>query len=299
MKPSRSRPDADLYLRKIGSSKLLPHPTRTVITYRTDTTQRAPANRRALRACCSWGMSSPDDLLPPRVEHCSMLRGGQATGSLVRASFIEIMQMAAVDSRVGAEGLQERGDDSDAREAPVERTCEVRRWLAPRHRHGESMQASSRPLTGAVGDALCPQDEAGADAMRDNGDIRERPAKIEALFARGATAGERAAAGAALQRLKARLDPSANRPQEPEIELQYSLPDVWSVRLFVAVCRKHCVRPYRYPRQRRTTVMVRARKCEFQTTIAAEFNNASQGACGVPRADGRAPHQQRDGVGRR
>jgi hypothetical protein len=117
-----------------------------------------------------------------------------------------------------------------------------------------------------------PRTKQGADAMRDNGDIRERLAKIEALFARGATAGERAAAGAALQRMKARLDPSANRPQEPEIELQYSLPDVWSVRLFVAVCRKHGVRPYRYPRQRRTTVMVRARKREFETTIAAEFN---------------------------
>jgi hypothetical protein len=136
MKPSRSRPDADLFLRKSAIKNCF-HPTRTVITYRMDTTQRAPANRRAFRACCSWGMSSPDDLLPPRVEDCGMMRGGQATGSLVRASFIEIMQMAAVDSRVGAEGLQEREDDSDAREAPVERTCEVRRWLAPRHRHGE------------------------------------------------------------------------------------------------------------------------------------------------------------------
>jgi hypothetical protein len=42
--------------------------------------------------------------------------------------------------------------------------------------------------------------------MRDREDIRERLAKLEALFARGATAGERAAAGAALERLQARLD---------------------------------------------------------------------------------------------
>ena len=81
--------------------------------------------------------------------------------------------------------------------------------------------------------------------MRDHGDIRERLAKLEALFARGATAGERAAAGAALERLQARLDLAGPAAEEPEIELQYSLPDVWSVRLFVALCRKHGVQPYR------------------------------------------------------
>jgi len=108
--------------------------------------------------------------------------------------------------------------------------------------------------------------------MRSDGDIRERLAKLEALFARGATAGERAAAGAALERLQARFDLAApEAEEEPEIELQYSLPDVWSVRLFVALCRKHGVKPYRYPRQRRTTVMVRVRKAAFERTIGAEF----------------------------
>jgi len=37
--------------------------------------------------------------------------------------------------------------------------------------------------------------------MGEHRDIRERLAKLEALFARGATAGERAAAGAAMGRL--------------------------------------------------------------------------------------------------
>jgi len=107
--------------------------------------------------------------------------------------------------------------------------------------------------------------------VRNAGDIRERLEKLEALFARGATAGERAAAGAALERLQSRLDLSEQAADEPEIELQYSLPDVWAVRLFVALCRKHGVKPYRYPRQRRTTVMVRVRKTSFERTIAAEF----------------------------
>ena len=106
-------------------------------------------------------------------------------------------------------------------------------------------------------------------------DIRDRLAKLEALFARGATEGERAAAGAALERMQARLDlgGGGTSKAEPEIEMQYSLPDVWAVKLFVALCRKHGVKPYRYPRQRRTTVMVRVRKAEFEHTIAAEFQS--------------------------
>lgn len=106
-------------------------------------------------------------------------------------------------------------------------------------------------------------------------DIRDRLAKLEALFARGATEGERAAAGAALERMQARLDlgGGGTAKAEPEIEMQYSLPDVWAVKLFVALCRKNGVKPYRYPRQRRMTVMVRVRKAEFERTIAAEFQS--------------------------
>jgi hypothetical protein len=109
--------------------------------------------------------------------------------------------------------------------------------------------------------------------MQGSKEIAERLAKLEALFARGATEGERAAAGAAMERLQARLDlgKSAARA-EPEIELQYSLPDVWALRLFIALCRKAGVRPYRYARQRRTTVMVRVRQSEFERTVMAEFN---------------------------
>ena len=109
--------------------------------------------------------------------------------------------------------------------------------------------------------------------MQGSKDIADRLAKLEALFARGATEGERAAAGAAIERLQARLDLNEAAPgSEPEIELQYSLPDVWALRLFIALCRKAGVRPYRYSRQRRTTVMVRVRQSEFERTVMAEFN---------------------------
>lgn len=104
-------------------------------------------------------------------------------------------------------------------------------------------------------------------------DIRDRLEKLEALFARGATPGERAAAGAALERLNAKRDKADDGPREPETEVQYTMPDVWSVRLFVALCRKNGVQPYRYSRQRRTTVMVRVRQRDFERRIVAEFRN--------------------------
>lgn len=43
------------------------------------------------------------------------------------------------------------------------------------------------------------------------------------------------------------------------------------MRLFVVLCRKHGLKPYQYPRQLRTTVMVRVRKTAFEQTIAAEL----------------------------
>ena len=79
-----------------------------------------------------------------------------------------------------------------------------------------------------------------------------RLAKLQALFERAGSTGERDAAAAAIDRLQGQLGAGAPRPSaSQEIELKFSLPDIWSVRLFVALCRKHGLRPYRYPRQRR------------------------------------------------
>lgn len=79
--------------------------------------------------------------------------------------------------------------------------------------------------------------------------LRRKLSKLEELFRRAGSPGEQAAAGAAIGRLRGRLRAEGS---DPEIELKFSLPDGWSVRLFVAICRKHGLRPYRYPRQRRT-----------------------------------------------
>lgn len=102
----------------------------------------------------------------------------------------------------------------------------------------------------------------------DDDELRARLAKLEALFRRAGTEGERAAAAAAIGRIQERL----GRDAPPAIEMKFSFPDAWAVRLFVAVCRKHGARPYRYPRQRRTTVMVRAPRERFDNEILREFN---------------------------
>jgi hypothetical protein len=59
--------------------------------------------------------------------------------------------------------------------------------------------------------------------MAGENDIRDKLAKLEALFARGATVGERAAAGAARDRLQARLGLELDGGEEPETEMQGGL----------------------------------------------------------------------------
>jgi hypothetical protein len=99
--------------------------------------------------------------------------------------------------------------------------------------------------------------------------LRARLRKIEALFAGAATPGERGAAEAALGRIKARLA-EARRTAAP-IELQFSIADPWSRQLFLALARRYGLRPYRYPRQRRATVMLRAPESFLHDVLWPEF----------------------------
>jgi hypothetical protein len=99
--------------------------------------------------------------------------------------------------------------------------------------------------------------------------LRDKLRKIEALFAGAGTPGERLAAEAALERVRARL--AEFDRQDPAIEMQFSLVDQWSRLLFVALCRRYGIRPYRYPRQRHTTVMVRAPRRFVEQVLWREF----------------------------
>ncbi|MFN0192606.1 MAG: hypothetical protein ACKVP5_11635 [Aestuariivirga sp.] len=99
--------------------------------------------------------------------------------------------------------------------------------------------------------------------------LREKLRKIEALFMGGATSGERSAAGAAAERLKAKLAEATLK--DPAVELAFTMPDPWSVKLFLALCRRYGFKPFRYPRQRRTTVMVKAPRRAFEEVVWRQF----------------------------
>ncbi|MFB9264497.1 hypothetical protein ACFFWD_15165 [Bradyrhizobium erythrophlei] len=104
--------------------------------------------------------------------------------------------------------------------------------------------------------------------------LREKLRKIEALFAGAGTAGERLAAEAALERVRERLTELGR--QDPSIEMQFSMPDQWSRHLFLALCRRYGMKPYRYYRQRRNTVMVRAPKRFLDQVLWPEFSELDQ-----------------------
>jgi len=99
--------------------------------------------------------------------------------------------------------------------------------------------------------------------------LREKLRKIEALHAGACTPGERDAAEAALLRLRARLETEG--AGEAGVEIKFSLGDEWSRRLFLALCRRYGLRPYRYRRQRRTTVMVRLPQSFCDQVLWPEF----------------------------
>jgi hypothetical protein len=104
--------------------------------------------------------------------------------------------------------------------------------------------------------------------------LREKLRKIEALFAEAGTAGEQQAAEAALQRVQARLAELQRR--DPAVEMQFSMPDQWSRRLFVALCRRYGLTPYRYRRQRLTTVVLRVPRGFVDEVLWPEFGELNQ-----------------------
>jgi len=99
--------------------------------------------------------------------------------------------------------------------------------------------------------------------------LRDKLRKIEALFAGAATAGEKAAAGAAAERIRERLGQAA--AEEKSIEMKFSIPDVWSRQLFIALCRRYGLRPFRHPRMHRKTIMIKAPKSFIEQVLWSEF----------------------------
>src|SRR6266436_5391359 len=106
--------------------------------------------------------------------------------------------------------------------------------------------------------------------LNDHQRLIERLKRIETLFAdRAATAGEKAAAGEAGERIRQRL--AAWAQADPPIEYSFALRNPWSHKLFVALLRRYSIRPYRYARQRYTTVMARVPARFVNETLWPEF----------------------------
>lgn len=95
--------------------------------------------------------------------------------------------------------------------------------------------------------------------------------KIQALHARAGTEGERHAAAAARDRILGRLQAARSERPPPEVEHRLAVHDPWGRRLLLALLRRHGVRPYRYPRQHRTTIMVRATRRFIEDELWPEF----------------------------
>jgi len=95
-------------------------------------------------------------------------------------------------------------------------------------------------------------------------DIFEKIKKIEALIERGATEGERQAAVFAKERLE-------KVATVEELEYTISTRGMWHKKLFMAICHKHNLKPYRYHRQKYTTVMVRVSKQYLDEIVWPEY----------------------------
>jgi len=88
--------------------------------------------------------------------------------------------------------------------------------------------------------------------MTTEAELKDKLRKIEILFAGASTAGERDAAQAARERIQAKLRDQEGR-ERPE-EMRFTLGDGWNLKLFLALCRRYGLNPYRKRGQRRTTV---------------------------------------------
>ena len=105
--------------------------------------------------------------------------------------------------------------------------------------------------------------------MDDRDKLVETLRKIEALYAGAATPGERDAAASARERIRERLRSLGQ--QERAEEYRFSMDNLWSRKIFIALLRRYGVDPYRYSRQRRTTVMARVPRSFVEETLMPEF----------------------------
>ena len=101
------------------------------------------------------------------------------------------------------------------------------------------------------------------------GTLLEKLRKIGALHAGTTVDGEKEAARRAAERIRARL--AELRGREKDTLMLYRLPDPWKRKLFLALCRRYGLKPYREGGRRYSTVQLRAPETFQKQTLWPEF----------------------------
>lgn len=116
--------------------------------------------------------------------------------------------------------------------------------------------------------------------MTTEAELKDKLRKIEALFAGAITAGERGAVQAANDRILTKLRDLEG--QEAQIEIKFTLGDNWNKRLFLALCRRDGLKPYRRHGQRRITIMLRGGGVLRRQHPLARVHPTGRGAPDLP-----------------
>ena len=107
-------------------------------------------------------------------------------------------------------------------------------------------------------------------------ELVEKLEKIERLFTGATSDGERGAAANARDRMRAKLQKMQQDTTEKSVEYRFSMKDMWTRKLFTSLLRSYGISPYRYRRQRYTTVMAKVSKTFVDDTLWPEFQALSK-----------------------
>lgn len=105
--------------------------------------------------------------------------------------------------------------------------------------------------------------------MNSEDDLIRKFESIERLFIGAKTEGEKNAAENALERIKNKLEEI--KESNPPVEYTFTLSNAWSRQLFSALLRRYGIKPYRYKRQRHTTVMAKVPEQFADNVLWPEF----------------------------
>ena len=77
-----------------------------------------------------------------------------------------------------------------------------------------------------------------------------------------------------MQRLMKKLDQI--KKEEPPKEYRFCFNDIWSRKLFVSLLRRYGIKPYRYPRQKYTTVMAKVSETFVNEILWKEYQELNE-----------------------